>query len=213
MSVRLDDPFDVRYATRATGLLRVFNRAGVLSAADVHVAMRLGKLGREPSEPVQLAVALAVRAVRLGSVCIDVASLSSTIALDEDAAVSANELPWPEPDTWVAAVSASPIVAVGVDGDAWRPVRFVDGMLYLDRYWRQEELIRHELDERASRPRPVADSARLAAALRRLWPGPPADRQRLAAAPAALGWGVGLAGGPRTRKTTPPGPVLAVLAR
>ena len=31
---------DVRLARRATGLLRSFNDAGVLSAADVHVAHR-----------------------------------------------------------------------------------------------------------------------------------------------------------------------------
>jgi exodeoxyribonuclease V alpha subunit len=212
VSVRADDPFDVRYASRATGLLSEFNRADVLSAADVHVAMRLGRLGQEPSEPVQLAVALAVRAVRLGSVCIELSSLSSTIALDEDAIASATELPWPEPGAWEAAVTASPLVAMGVDGDSWRPVRFVDGLLYLDRYWRQEELIRRELDERAARPRPAVDVPRLRAAMQRLWPGPPSDRQRLAGAVSALSWGMVLAGGPGTGKTTTVARLLALLA-
>ena len=46
---------------RATGLLAVFNSAGVLEAADVHVARRLGALARESAEPVLLAPALAVR--------------------------------------------------------------------------------------------------------------------------------------------------------
>ena len=38
------DPADARLALRASGVLAEFNRAGVLTAADVHVAMRLGAL-------------------------------------------------------------------------------------------------------------------------------------------------------------------------
>ena len=37
---RRDDPYDVRRARHAPGLLRAFNDAGVLAAADVHVAVR-----------------------------------------------------------------------------------------------------------------------------------------------------------------------------
>ncbi|MFD2399751.1 hypothetical protein ACFSVJ_27435 [Prauserella oleivorans] len=56
---------------RATGMLRTFEDAGVLEPADVHVAYRLGALGGETREPVLLAVALGVRALRLGSVCLE----------------------------------------------------------------------------------------------------------------------------------------------
>jgi exodeoxyribonuclease V alpha subunit len=59
---------DVRLAAGATGLVAAFNGGGVLETADVHVATRLGVLGGEPVEQVLLAVALAVRAARLGSV-------------------------------------------------------------------------------------------------------------------------------------------------
>ena len=48
----------------AAGILAAFNRAGVLSAADVHVARRLAQLGAEADESVTLAAALAVRAPR-----------------------------------------------------------------------------------------------------------------------------------------------------
>ena len=67
------DPFDARLALQASGALREFNRAGVLSAADVHVARRLGTLAGEDDEGVLLAVALAVRAPRLGHVLVDLA--------------------------------------------------------------------------------------------------------------------------------------------
>ncbi|HMG31544.1 MAG TPA: hypothetical protein VK585_15645, partial [Jiangellaceae bacterium] len=69
----LDDLHDDRLATRAQGLLAQFNAAGVLTAADVHVASTLGRLCGESSDPVLLAAALAVRAVREGSVCLDLA--------------------------------------------------------------------------------------------------------------------------------------------
>lgn len=42
-----DDPTDARLALGATGLLGVFNGAGVLTAADVHVAQRLVALAGE----------------------------------------------------------------------------------------------------------------------------------------------------------------------
>ena len=46
------DPFDVRRARQATGLLAEFNDVGVLAAADVHVAQRLAGLGGESDEAV-----------------------------------------------------------------------------------------------------------------------------------------------------------------
>jgi len=52
---------DARIVTRAAGLLRDFNVAGVLAPGDVHVARRLTALAGETDESVALAVALAVR--------------------------------------------------------------------------------------------------------------------------------------------------------
>ena len=49
------DPLDVRRARHAPGLLREFNDAGVLSAADVHVAVRLCALAGDEDEWVTLA--------------------------------------------------------------------------------------------------------------------------------------------------------------
>ena len=48
------DGADARLARRATGILRDFNIAGVLNAADVHVARRLGALTGETDEVVLL---------------------------------------------------------------------------------------------------------------------------------------------------------------
>ena len=62
-------------AVGATGVLAEFNRAGVLHAADVHVAQRCGAMVGETDPTVLLAAAVAVGAVRSGSVCVDLATV------------------------------------------------------------------------------------------------------------------------------------------
>ncbi|MGI8681733.1 MAG: exodeoxyribonuclease V subunit alpha [Mycobacteriales bacterium] len=205
------DLFDVRYAARATGTLAAFNRAGVLTAADAHVAATLGRLARESDEGVLLAAAFAVRGVRLGSVCVDLLQLRRTATADTEEPVDLDALPWPDPAEWPAACQSSPLVAAGVTGAADRPLRLVDGLLYLDRYWQQEEQVRAELDARATRPPPPVDESRLSGALGRFFPGDAPDHQRLAAAACATGWVTVVAGGPGTGKTTTVARLLAVL--
>jgi exodeoxyribonuclease V alpha subunit len=206
------DLFGPQQVRRATGRLADFNRVGVLGAADVHVATRLGRLGPETDESVLLAVALTVRALRHGSVCLDLATVAQVTAVEGvDRAVVA-ALPWPEPTAWTAALGRSPLVAVGADGAADRPLRSVGGLLYLDRYWRQERSIADMLDRAAARPQPTVDPDRVADAVARLFPAEDSDRQRLAAVVAAHRWVSVLAGGPGTGKTTTVAKLLAVLA-
>ncbi len=209
------DPYDVRFARTATGLLREFNQAGVLSAADVHVARRLGRLGDEADERVLLAAALAVRAVRFGAVCIDLAEAATTVAADEDLRTAGTLPPWPDPRQWSTSVAASPLVTSGADpggvGGPGRPLRLVDGLLYLERYWRDEQLVRVELDARASSAVSTVGADDLRRMLADLFPGPPPDRQRLAAALTALRRVTVLVGGPGTGKTTTVARLLALL--
>jgi exodeoxyribonuclease V alpha subunit len=205
-----DDAGDVQRVRRASGLLADFNAAGVLGAADVHVALRLARLGGEGDPAVLLAAALAVRAVRHGSVCLDLATASSTTAVEGGEADAVAGLAWPEAAAWVAAVEASPLVG-GADTDPDRPLRLVDGVLYLDRYWRQEQIIASGVDAAAARPAPPLDTSRLRAAIDRLFPSAKPDRQRLAAAVVAHRWVSVLAGGPGTGKTTTVARLLAVL--
>ena len=70
---------DVEVAICASGLLLTFNEAGVLDLSDVHVANRICSLGKELDERVALAVALLVRGLRGGSVCVDLATIASTV--------------------------------------------------------------------------------------------------------------------------------------
>ena len=201
---------------RASGLLAVFNQAGVLNPADVHTANVVGRVGQEADERVRLALALTVRALRSGSVCIDLRLVHTTAFEEVEAASDVIDLPWPEPDRWIAACKASPLVADGADQPGGRPLRLAGGLLYLERYWQQEELVRIELQRRFAAPPPEIDQSRLPTAMSRLFdhkglaPGE-ADLQQLAAAVSALGRVSVLAGGPGTGKTTTVARLLALL--
>jgi exodeoxyribonuclease V alpha subunit len=99
----------------AEGLLRTFVDDGVIETPDVQVAQRLTALRKETDERVALAVALVVRALRGGSVCVD---LSSAEIPDLAAAVKAS------------ALLTDPLI-LRLNGD----------LLYLDRYWLEEQQV------------------------------------------------------------------------
>ncbi|WP_246355026.1 AAA family ATPase [Nocardioides ungokensis] len=195
-----EDPRDHRLALGAEGLLRDFNEAGVIEAADVHVARRVTELAGEDDQSVALAVALAVRAVRGGSVCVDL----TTVA--EDSGVT--ELQWPGTDAWLAALEASPLTGTP-------PVlRLLDDrLLYLDRYWREEEQVCADLLARpAPAPLDAADGPALETALDRVFAAAGYDEQRAAARIALAQGTTVLTGGPGTGKTTTVAALLALLA-
>ncbi len=205
------DPADVRLALRASGVLRQFNEAGVLSAADVHVAHRLGLLAGEADDAVLLAVALAVRAPRLAHVCTDLATVRDTATTELDEPVDLQALPWPDVDDWVRRLSASPLVAVGEGVPFDRPLRLVGTRLYLDRYWQEEGHIAADLLGRSASPAVGVDLGVLASGLSRLFDGEEPDLQRLAAAAAVERRFAVVAGGPGTGKTTTVARILALL--
>ncbi|HZB77793.1 MAG TPA: hypothetical protein VE526_16305, partial [Solirubrobacteraceae bacterium] len=156
------DAFDARRAVSASGLLRAFNDAGVLAAADVHVARRLAALAGEPDEQVMLAAALAVRGPRLGHVCVDLATIAATASVDADEPVDLRTLAWPEPAAWASRVAASAL--------AGGPLHVAGTVVHLDRYRREEERVATGLRALAEAPPPAVDEALLAAGLARLLP-------------------------------------------
>jgi exodeoxyribonuclease V alpha subunit len=174
----------------AAGLLRTFNEASVFEAADVHVAQRLTALVGEADERVALAVALVVRALRGGSVCVDLREAQAQVAMPD--------LPWPDPDDWMAAVRTSPLLGSP-------PVlRLLGDLVYLDRYWLEEEQVCADL---------LALSVRCAVELpvyERLFP-PGYEEQRTAAEIALSQAVTVLTGGPGTGKTTTVARLLALL--
>jgi exodeoxyribonuclease V alpha subunit len=201
-------------------VLADFQQAGVLGLADVHTGVQLCRLAGESDQRALLAVALAVAALRRGSVCLELNRFRET-AVDVEGvnAELAAQLDWPEAADLIAALKASPLVIGGTAGPL-RPLTLVDSdagwLLYLDRYFRQEKLIRDILDARAA-SRPLVDTTLARAALDALFvdddggPSPAPDRQRVAAAVAATEWTTIVAGGPGTGKTHTAARILALL--
>lgn len=204
------DLADHRLLQGYDGPLAVLNEAGLLTAGDVRTAEAVCRLGGDLSADVQLAVALLVRAARHGSVCVDLREPGELLP----------EHPWPAPDAWLAAVTASPLtgVALQVEND----------LVYLHRYWGEEGAVVLDLHDRLARPQPGVDEARLSAALDRLFPvvadpagavaaGEPQQQvdwseQRKAVEESARRWTSVITGGPGTGKTTTLARLLAVLA-
>ncbi|MBA3528963.1 MAG: AAA family ATPase, partial [Propionibacteriaceae bacterium] len=207
---------DLATARSATGLLRVFNTAGVLGLADVHAAAAVSRIAGVADESVQLALGLTIRALRMGSICISLSSVASTVFNESEEEIDVSGLPWPVADTWREACASSPLVTDGADLPSGRPLRLAHDLLYLERYWQQEEVVRAQLQSRAAAPPPDADLDRLAGGLTRLFGDQPLgasepDRQRLASAVSALSWVTVVAGGPGTGKTTTVARLLALL--
>ncbi|BBZ45886.1 exodeoxyribonuclease V subunit alpha [Mycobacterium parmense] len=178
-------------AMSVTGLLGAFNEAGVFEAADIHVAQRLTALAGETDERVALALALVVRALRGGSVCVD---LRATPAQLDVAG-----LPWPDADDWIAAVRASPL-------SCSPPVlRLLGDLLYLDRYWLEEQQVCDDVLSLS-----VRHTAGELPGGERLFPS--GYEEQRAAAHLALSQAVTvLTGGPGTGKTTTVARLLALL--
>lgn len=194
-SVEVVDDANWRRAAGATGLLAMFNDTAVIDSSDVLVAQRLCALAKETDERVVLAVALVVRGLRAGSVCLDLRSV--------EAQVDVADLPWPAIDGWLDAVWASPLL------EAPHVLRRQEHLLYLDRYWREEQQVADDLRAMASR-RAVAttDSE---ADISRLFPEG-YEEQREAAEIALSQRLTVLTGGPGTGKTTTVARLLALYA-
>ncbi|QBI21958.1 exodeoxyribonuclease V subunit alpha [Egibacter rhizosphaerae] len=198
-----------RLGPEAAAGLGSFRAAGVLADADADVAAGLAALTGAEDPRAVLAAALAVRAPRVGHVCVDLAHVHEHVVLDlgpEEELERLGSLDWPDPATWAEAVASSPMVRAATrhehpgstaDGQA-RPLVWCDGRLYLERYWRYEQ-------ELARRLRDLAGTTVASAG------SPPSDPQ---AAAVELGVTRGLAivtGGPGTGKTTTVVRLLATL--
>ncbi|HEY6532350.1 MAG TPA: exodeoxyribonuclease V subunit alpha, partial [Acidimicrobiales bacterium] len=161
-------------STDAVTLLAPWREAGVLQAADVHLATTLARLGAlaDPDglldaeqAQVVLGVALAARAPRHGHVCLDLATVRRSVPAEVEGdadAVSAEmveALPWPaDLDAWRRALAGSALVvdhgaagapAVGAAGRQGRPLVLDGTRLYLERYRVYEDQVAAELCRRA----------------------------------------------------------------
>lgn len=204
----------------ATGMLLEFAKAHMIDLADFHLARRVAQMSKEAEPRVELAFALTVRALRTGSVCLNLATAHQLPSLTEvdDGQHEATDLPWPEPDAWAAALQASPAVTTDPPADAAQassipPFTFIDSRLYLSRYFLEERAIRTALERRAQLPtvKPSTAALQVAYAPDAYGSAPDPSQQeaiRLASSHATCL----ITGGPGTGKTTTAARLLDALA-
>lgn len=190
----------------ASGVLLQFCEAGMLQPVDFHLARRMAQLSQESDERVELAMALATRELRLGSVCLDVAA-AHTLRPDveedqvaEPGGAPEPDLEWPPVQEWLAALKASPAVSGPAGPD--RPFRLVGDLLYLERFWAEERAVETVLLRRSALPAAPVPGDALAAALATSPALEPADPQYLAVEAALTNPTTVITGGPGTGKTT-----------
>lgn len=199
----------------APAALRPFTDAAILGPADVHAAATIARLVGDDRPEVLLALALAVRGPRFGHVATDLTSVHRTVTADDESAIDPATLPWPEATVWRDVIASSPAIAADVPADGEpRPLTLVGPLLYLDRYWRYEQLVVERLVSRATRTVDEVDVTLLRSGLDRLFdPEAPTgpDLQRVAAATAVRRHLAVIAGGPGTGKTYTVARILALV--
>ncbi|GGI06985.1 exodeoxyribonuclease V subunit alpha [Egicoccus halophilus] len=210
------DPYEARFVVDCPPTLVPYNLAGVLHPADVHTAVTLCRITGCDDPQVLLAVALAVRGPRVGHVCVDLAEVADTVVADDETAEQVAALPWPaDVAVWCDALAAADGLVGAPGADTRHPLTLDGTRLYLDRYWRYEQLVAEQLRRRAARPADDVDVTVLRTGLDELFGEAPGDGevdlQRLAAATAVLRRLAVVAGGPGTGKTTTVSRVLALL--
>ena len=200
-----------------TGCCATFNDAGVLAAADVHVAVRLAALARRDRRGGRAGRrARRARARASGTCCVDLDARSretATVDSEDEPVDLADAALAGRPRTGSRGVAASPLVAAGERRRPDRPLRLVGSPLYLDRYWREERRVadrpararRRRRRRRRRRCSPPA-STRLFAGRGRTTARRSPPRPRCCAGFAVV------AGGPGTGKTTTVARIVALLA-
>jgi exodeoxyribonuclease V alpha subunit len=188
---------------------------GILSPLDRHFAASAVRVAGEERPQVELAAALASRAVGQGHVCLDLERLVAAGGLRDEAG-EAVPVAWPNLDEWRASLLDSCLVARAADTVAPAVPLVMDrgGRLYLRRYWEYQRRLAAALLERAERRGSLIDADRDGGSFARLFAdseAEPCDWQRVAAAAALLQRLCIVSGGPGTGKTFTVVKILALL--
>lgn len=195
------------------GLLKDLNQAGLLRLGDVHVAQKVSHLFGETDQRVQLALALAVRALREGSTCLEFDQIEQfRVAADPEVTASVADHPWPDLEPWLAAVAASPLVHTESTAFGDRPLRLIERRLYLERYWQEESTVAEQLTARRHRSVEAPPLPQVVTASAELLTGDDLDQATAAIVGLFTGVSV-IAGGPGTGKTYTVTRVLAMMHR
>lgn len=179
-------------AVAAKGLIADCLTNELIGLADFHVCERLGFHCGEHNELAKLALAITVRELRNGSVCVPL-DLLATDPEKED-------ISWPSFQQWQQALADSRLVTHGIDDPGTTPLRLVADRLYLERYWQAEKAViaqLHRMQQTQTKLTPLEIAPELN------------NEQRAAVMAVADHQVTVLAGGPGTGKTRTAAAILA----
>lgn len=184
--------------TLGPGSLELLRARGVVGAIDVHFARAVARLAGASDPLVEVAAALASRAVQAGHVCLDLERLGALPTEDGEPL----DVAWPSLGDWQAALERSPAVS---DGSGPTPLVLRGGHhLYLHRYADYEARLASALRARLGDPLELDEEflrERFVHYFGPLEAGAPLDEQRLATLLALRSRLAVISGGPGTGKT------------
>lgn len=126
--------------------LAALQHANVVLPGEVLIGERVARLAHEPADsPATVALVLALAAARHGSSALDLRLVPTmpTGAPDEDASPLGDVLAVPDAETWHQDISRSALVTQGV-------LHIEKDLVFLDRYWRDEQLIADAIRRRTA---------------------------------------------------------------
>jgi exodeoxyribonuclease V alpha subunit len=180
---------------KTTGLLQ---ERGVLGPIDAHFGRALARLSKSDDPLLEVAAALASRAVQAGHVCLDLGALGPLAAADGEPL----DVSWPTLAAWQAALEKSEAVS---DGSRTTPLVLREGHhLYLHRYAEYEARLAQQLRSRLGDPFELDEvflAKRFTHYFGELAKDAPLDEQRLATLLGLRGRLAVISGGPGTGKT------------
>ncbi|MGB3393182.1 MAG: AAA family ATPase, partial [Stenotrophomonas sp.] len=183
-------------------LLTSLNKTGVLRPLDHALAQSLRRLDSDTPDAVLAAAALASLAVTQGHAGFDPSQPERLVEPN---------LPWPDPQAWVAQLQASPWVATPDDDSAeaeQAPLAWEHGLLYLRRYREYERRLALGLQRIGQAPLDPAATAALAPLFAQLFdvPAKPASTPSLFGEAERGGLGRGASASSVAQKSEAPPP-------
>jgi exodeoxyribonuclease V alpha subunit len=177
---------------------------GILNPLETSFADLAVELDPDCDHLVQIAAALAVRACRMGNVCLDLQDIKSSAYLPDEVAL-------PGVDQFLSSLQDSRLV--GSPGEFKPFILDTEKRLYLQRYWDYEQRLAGCFLRLAAGHLEIPDKGRAVALLDRFFPYSKsgADWQKIGAATALLKQLVIISGGPGTGKTTTVVKIIALL--
>jgi exodeoxyribonuclease V alpha subunit len=177
---------------------------------DRHFSERLVRLSERDCPELALAAALVSRALADGHSCVRLADFAGR-SYPNGPVMEGESVECPSDRDWEQALRKCDVV--GQPGADTPLILDAAGHLYLQRYWRYEQAIAHDLLARSQAPAVVSDRASLKKGLARLFPGSSVqtDWQKVGAFTAVTRTFSIITGGPGTGKTWTVARVLALL--